>query len=188
MNKDTPRQMQGAYRYVSSSPALNNEDAQIVGEELEDILRTEKLTTNAILARAQEESNPLHPFFEWDDAKASFKYRQSQAAHLVRSIEVVDMRSRTASTKSFVNVFLEQPANPLERYAGTQETPSVHVKPLLVQERHWIPVEQMQADPITREEIKQQAIKSLHAWCRKYRGLGFTEFEPIYSFIESMLK
>lgn len=82
-------------------------DAQKVGEALEK-LRNEAgaLSPQRIVEAARPAQSPLHSYFDWNDTTAAEKYREQQAAHLLRSIVVtkapgVDLK---APTRAFVSV------------------------------------------------------------------------------------
>ena len=60
-------------------------------------LETEQgeLTTEVVLADAQDESSPLHGYFEWDDRAAAYQWRTEQARRLIRSVRLVVTESET---------------------------------------------------------------------------------------------
>lgn len=62
--------------------------ATIIGQELDRIGPAEGGIYRAteVIEYARDKSNPLHQFFEWDDAAAATKYRQDQATALVHSV------------------------------------------------------------------------------------------------------
>jgi hypothetical protein len=47
------------------------------------------LTPDGVLEEAKDESNPLHPAFEWDDAVAGKRWRRKQAQELIYSVRVI---------------------------------------------------------------------------------------------------
>lgn len=60
-----------------------------VNECLQDIYdRVGDLSPAIVVDEARDEDHPLHPRFEWDDGLAAEKYRQEQAAHLIRTVKV----------------------------------------------------------------------------------------------------
>lgn len=48
-----------------------------------------ELTPRAVVNEARVDGHPLHSRFEWDDAVAGERFRESQAADLIRSVRVV---------------------------------------------------------------------------------------------------
>lgn len=69
---------------------IKNIDPESAATELARIY-TEKgvLTPDDVVSEAEDENNPLHPAFEWDDAAAGRKYRRRQAQELIYSVRVV---------------------------------------------------------------------------------------------------
>jgi hypothetical protein len=65
-------------------------DAQTIGDALAKIAEENggRLTPRLAVAAARDESNPLHPCFEWDDAVAAEAYRLSQARAVIRLIRI----------------------------------------------------------------------------------------------------
>lgn len=58
-------------------------------DELASIYEVQgKLTPKLVVDAARAKSHPLHDRFEWDNRVAGEKYRQHQAAELIRSIKV----------------------------------------------------------------------------------------------------
>ncbi len=63
------------------------EDAQTIGEALAEVEeRAGKVTPATVVEAAEDEENPLHGEFEWDDQKAGHAHRLQQARCLIRSI------------------------------------------------------------------------------------------------------
>lgn len=57
--------------------------------ELERIRKEDGLTGEAVVAAAAPPTNPLHPYFEWDDARAAHRFRIRQAQGLIRAVSVI---------------------------------------------------------------------------------------------------
>lgn len=82
-------------------------DAQKVGETLESIREREgTLSPAAVVAEAKPKSSVLHDYFEWNNSNAAAKYREQQAAHLIRSIVVVTSEGVDiqAPVRAFVSI------------------------------------------------------------------------------------
>ena len=47
------------------------------------------LRPSDVVENARSKTSPIHDYFEWDDATAAETYRQEQARHLIRSIQVI---------------------------------------------------------------------------------------------------
>lgn len=48
-----------------------------------------QLTPSLVVDAARREGHPLHSHFEWNNAIAGEKYRQTQARELIRSVKVI---------------------------------------------------------------------------------------------------
>ena len=48
-----------------------------------------ELTPDMVLQEAEDESSPLHEYFDWDDTIAAVKWRRHQARKMILSIKVV---------------------------------------------------------------------------------------------------
>lgn len=66
--------------------------AQVAGEEIERIRRDrgDFFQPDDLVEEGRPDDAPLHPAFEWDDAKAAEEHRKQQARQLVAHITVVD--------------------------------------------------------------------------------------------------
>jgi hypothetical protein len=66
--------------------------AQRIGEALEAIrvAHAGSLHPQAVVQDAGDPQSVLHPYFEWNDAKAAYLHRVDQARALIRSIRVID--------------------------------------------------------------------------------------------------
>lgn len=125
-------------------------DAQAVGERLASLEAKGKLTPEAVVADARAKRSALHPFFEWDDAKAAEQHRLAQAGHLIRCVTVVveqaDSQQQT-TVRAFVPITGE---NNNRQYVDTVRALS---------------------DTELRKQVLQQAYAELGAVARKYREL-----------------
>lgn len=63
---------------------------QVIGQALEAIREESggELRPRAVVEAARDKDHPLHPHFEWNDAKAAEAYRLDQARVLIRSIQI----------------------------------------------------------------------------------------------------
>lgn len=155
-------------------------DAQAVGERLESIRQANSLLTpSVVLADAENDSSPLHPFFEWDDTTAARKYRVNQAGHLIRSVQVT---------------FSDLPAEPsrqveiagIENQSQADQSPVRAFVSIRSDEGDFSYVGTMQAmsDPTMRLQVLEQAHNELSAVGRKYRELS--ELSKVFQALESV--
>ena len=71
-------------------------------EVLQRIRSLEKdgiVTTQAVIADAEDPQSPLHPFFEWDNDVAADSWRIEQARRLIRSVRLV-IHERSLAVRS----------------------------------------------------------------------------------------
>ncbi len=85
---------------------FGDEKAQLYGATLKDIKDNNgKLTPNIVVEEASKKSSPIHDYFEWDNDKASDKFRLHQARLMINHIvEVVVVEGVRTEMKSFFNV------------------------------------------------------------------------------------
>lgn len=139
-------------------PGVIPVDAQTAGEELQRICTEHGgLDPADIVDESRDTSAPLHPCFEWNDEVAAEKYRQTQAAQIVRSIVTVE-----------------------ETRSGPQEVRAfVHVQ----QKYHPISVVVNSADQM--EELLKTALDELQAFRRKYSALS--RLAPVIKAIDDVV-
>lgn len=95
--------------------------AQTAGEELTRIYeRRGELDPADIVEESRDEEAPLHPCFEWNDAKAAEKYREHQAAKLIRAVVTVE---ETTKGPQYVRAFphVEQHYHPIRVVLSSKE-------------------------------------------------------------------
>lgn len=86
---------------VKSGYHIKQSMAQVVGEECERLESEGRLTPQALVDASRPEDAPLHCCFEWNDSVAAEKWRQTQAAYIIRSVEVTVDES-CEPTRAFV--------------------------------------------------------------------------------------
>lgn len=120
--------------------------AQKVGEVCERLERKGELTPRALVDASRRKGSALHDLFEWDDKVAAEKYRETQAAYIIRSIEVVTVGT-SEPVRAFVSVSTEGQA------------------------RTYVNVECALSVESTRDEVLARALEELKAFERKYSNL-----------------
>lgn len=79
-------------------------DQATIRQELERLEVNGRLTPEQVVEAARDETSPLHTLFEWDDEKASHKYRLDQARSLIRSVRVeVRVDSRVVRAIGYIH-------------------------------------------------------------------------------------
>ena len=69
--------------------------------------RDGRLTARAVLVDAEDESSPLHSYFEWDDSAAALAFRLGQARSLIRRVKVTLLKGPDREPV-FVNAFVAE--------------------------------------------------------------------------------
>ncbi len=136
-------------------------DADVIGEHIESLAKNGIITPADLVKDAAKKISPLHKCFEWDDTVAAVGYRLSQAAHLLRCIEV--MIERADETSFTVRAF---------HHIDTE------------QQTGYTTIENARNDPEMWDCVKMQALDEIKAWQQKYKNIK--EFETIFEAIESI--
>ena len=100
--------------------------AQVAGEEIAKIeARDGHVSSEALVEESRPEDAPLHPAFEWDDAKAAERYRVHQASTLIRAVITVETQ-KTPEHKAWVLTSVEEAPKPVYVAAAkVVESPSM---------------------------------------------------------------
>ena len=120
--------------------------AQVAGEECKRLESEGNLTPKALVDASRPEDAPLHPAFEWDNDVAAERWREEQARHIVRMLEVK----------------VEQVEQPVRAFV------SVDVGE---EKRSYKDVMIVMRDKSTAAAVLLDAKRELAAFKRKYEGL-----------------
>ncbi|KKL08828.1 hypothetical protein LCGC14_2571990 [marine sediment metagenome] len=136
-------------------------DADVIGEHIESLAKNDIITPADLVKDAAKKSSPLHRCFQWDDTEAAVGYRLSQAAHLLRCIEVTI--EREDETIFCVRAF---------HHVNTE------------QQQGYTTIETARNDPKMWDCVKLQAITEIKNWQQKYKNI--VEFETIFEAITNL--
>lgn len=119
--------------------------AQTAGEEMARIYDKRGVLDPAdIVEESRDAAAPLHPCFEWDDAKAAEKYREQQAEKLIRAIVIVEETPKGPQTiRAFPHV-----------------------------EQHYHPIQVVLSSEKRTEELLHTALRELISFEKKYEALS----------------
>ncbi len=106
--------------------------------------KTGVVTARTVLDDARADDSPLHQFFDWDDSSAAERYRLTQAATLIRRIQVI--------------VTMDGTEQPMRQYLRV-------VKEDIAQ---YIPTVEISKNPALSEQVIQAARLDLEGWLRRY--------------------
>ena len=132
---------------------------------VEILKRRGKLTPANVVEEAKNPKHPLHTFFCWDDTVAARKYREIQAAHIIRECKCVVMDSENAPQKVRVFHHVDQPAE-----AESEEA-----------EGSYVTIDDVVSNDAYMEQVKADCRRDLEAFVRKYRS-----FEHLSKTVEAI--
>lgn len=115
-----------------------------------------KLTPELVVEVARDPNHPLHHRIEWDDSKAGPKWRLEQASLLIRKAKIVYRDDPTAPRDLRAFVSTRQPGERKSEYR---------------------PVEEVVADPVSREILLRQFERDWRAFKARWEHLA--EFADI---------
>lgn len=151
------------YKWAEGSKVVSTLKAQIAGTHLEKLRKKHDqwLTPKIVVEDARAESSPLHPAFEWNNKIAAEKYRETQAAYLLRSIVIVTSEEgqEERTVRAFVNLIEDD-------------------------ERIYTSVVRAMQEPELRIQVLSQAKRDFEALHEKYRDLE--EFAGVYDALEKV--
>jgi len=102
---------------------INDDDAKIIGPELERLAKEGRCDPDAIVKEASRKKSPLNPYFEWDDSEAACRWRKQEARILSRSVEVIVDGKRVPLLIN-VRITMENPMDPESTFeVRTYNTP-----------------------------------------------------------------
>lgn len=146
-----------AYKWKAGSHIKLN--AQIAGDVCDELEKKGRLTPAELVEVSRDEAAPLHGAFEWRDEIAAEKYREVQAGHIIRSLEVV--------------------------ITGTSEPVRAYFPISIVGEgRTYTSTEVIMRTEDARAKLLERALAELEAFKRKYKTLG--ELADVFAAIDKV--
>lgn len=121
--------------------------AQVAGEICENLEQNGGLTPARLVDVSRAEDAPLHPLFEWNDGVAAEKYRETQAAQMIRFLSV--KTEQQEEVRAFVRVVDEK-----KQYTNIETAISI---------------------PDYKEVLLEQAKREMICFTAKYRTLEALE-------------
>lgn len=148
---------------------LTDKEAKIYGRCLEKIEKKKGgITSQDVLDEGASVRSPLHSYFVWDNKIAGEKYRLSQAAHLLRSIEIeIKISDKNRRTRAYLNVKISCP--------DTEKTEGIYVN-----------LKKALTEPEYRKQVLQNAMKEIESWKEKYSL--YSELSDIFEAIKKTKK
>lgn len=128
-----------------------------------------ELTVDAVLQEAEDEANPLHPYFEWDDAVAACAHRRNQARKLISSVWVE----------------FKDPKNE-KKVVHTQVYINKNVASGVTTQKPYQDIKDVMANPAERKEHLQIHLRAAQAWAERCKA--FEELTELVKLIEKLAK
>ena len=104
--------------YKWKTGARVSASAQVAGEVCAALEDEGRLTPRDLVDDSRPDDAPLHGCFEWDDAVAAEAYRESQAGHIIRSVEIV-CAEVSEPVRAFMPVAIASDEDEIRRYEST---------------------------------------------------------------------
>lgn len=164
-------------RYVEKSDLsiVREKKSTLVERELERIyVDNETLTPTLIVESATKPTSPLHRYFEWDDKKASEKYRLAQATQMILATKFVCV--------------LEEQNDIVPRVLHAEQHTARLVRKFLPAHgsgEGFIPRTDVLADAEMRAALIDRKKSALRSWCRGV--IDIRELDALRLAIEKML-
>ena len=146
--------------YKWKSGARIKANAQVAGEVCDALAKEGRLTPAELVNVSRDKKAPLHDAFEWRDKVAAERYREVQAGHIIRSVEVV-----MTGTSEPVRAYF-----PVEAEGGG---------------RHYSHIEVIMRDADGRDALLARALAELESFKRKYKTLA--ELADVFAAIDDAL-
>jgi hypothetical protein len=143
--------MADKYR-AAKGARFSHKDAQVIGTHFGQIGGMP--TPDQILDEAQDNSSPIHKYFEWDDTEAARQHRLFQARNIINHLLVVitiDGEDRTTKAFHSVDIMMDD------------ETVG----------RKYAPIEIILQDTDLKEQVIKRALEEVNAW--QARWLDYSE-------------
>lgn len=154
--------------------AYSAADRKIIRAELERIERTEgAVRTSRVLELSRDPSHPLHPFvFKLTDRQAAERWRLRVVRQLCQTVRI-EFTDDTGKVKHSVPAFVSC------RIVSARETEEGAQEQFI--ERAYRSAEKAMADPRTRQELIDEALRQVEMWQARYRSL--TELGDVFDAI-----
>jgi len=161
------KKIKGYYK-AKAGAFFNDEKAVLYGQELEKIAAENngEVLANVVVERAADPENPLHDYFNWDDAWAARLYRETEARSLIRKIVyvIVSEDGQEHEQRAFINVTINENDN----------------------DPVYVPVGRVIADKELRAQVIRRALAELVSWKARYER--YRELDDICEAIEGIAK
>ena len=157
--------MANKYR-AAKGARFSHKDAQIIGTHFDQIGGTP--TPDQIVDKAQDNSSPIHKYFEWDDTEAARQHRLFQARNIINHLLVeITIDGEKRMTKAFHSVDIMMGDETVDRKYASVE--------IIVQDKD------------LKEQVIKRALEEVNAW--QARWLDYSEvFGGVFKAVDKVKK
>ena len=155
------------YRFKHGSH-VKGVSAQVAGETCAQLESEGRLTPHDLVEVSRPEDAPTHNAFEWNDAVAAERYRETQASYIIRSI-VVKPETTTQPVRKFVSI-----NRPISEETDENEPKQTYRA-----------IETVVSDESLRAQMLANAFAELAAFRRKYVTLS--ELADVFAAIDRIV-
>ena len=140
-----------AYKYSYGNVAgLFKNSADVAGPVCRALRESkEGLTPHSLVEASRSENAPLHNEFEWDDSVAAEKYRETQAANIIRHLVIVETDTEEVREKG------------VRAFVSTGENKNAYV-----------PIKEALQNATWRENLLKAAVADMRTFVYKYKRLS----------------
>lgn len=161
---------------------LSHKAAAIVGPEIHRLAKDGSLTAARLVFEAEPEEAPLHPFFEWDNARAGELHRQHQARQMITAV-VIKEAGPDGQPDRILPAFVHVRMNSEQKEAaGLGDTP----------QSPYLPVAQVMSEDERVREKMAEAARQLRTWranfdlWRAVSGEFADRFQTVFEFVDGL--
>lgn len=148
---------------VKPGTRMSENDAQLVGVELQKIADGKVVTPSQIVKAAKAKESPLHKFFEWNDKVAANKYREWQARYIMCTVMVKEEDKEVRAFQS-VSVVSESNLKNKQNEGG------------------YVHIDVTKSNPVFCKQVIGEAKRNLSGWKEKYQTYkDVFEFNQVFS-------
>lgn len=150
---------------------IEKQEKDIIRRELELIAKSRNgLMPSEVIKSAKSKSSPLHKYFIWDDTEAARRYRETQAAELIRrvKVEIQTSETKTITVRAFINV----------------REPNEDGCISLSEQGRYLPIVSVLNDEGLKEQMLESAKRDLIAFKNKYAILS--ELSKVFDAIDEL--
>lgn len=144
------------------------------------------VTKETFLEASRPEDSPTHDLFEWDDSIAAENYRLHQSGQFIRELHIDIEKVEDDSCKQIsLNLSEEKPKERPQTMRAFLATTAYGNGNRIFQKAEYVSAEKALSEPISRQNVLQNARRELLMFRRKYTMLK--ELQPVFKEIDKIV-